>query len=32
MHLKIVLDIHPVRTPCVIQQLTPGDDATSIVH
>jgi hypothetical protein len=32
MHLQVVPDIRPIRTPCVVQQLTPGDDPTGIVH
>jgi hypothetical protein len=32
MHLQVVPDVRPIRTPRIVQQLLAGDDPTSVVH
>ncbi len=32
MHLQVVPRVLSIRAPCVVQQLTPGDDPTDIIH
>jgi hypothetical protein len=32
VHLKVAPDVRAIRTPCVVQQLAPGDNPTGIVH
>jgi hypothetical protein len=32
VHLQVIPDVRPIGTPRVVQQLTPGDDPTGVVH